>query len=86
MEADYERRFVFESPKICPVGECYGKNMMQIKSLDQDSCKDYQEIKIQEQIGRLGVGVGTAMPRSMWITLEDDLVDCCKPGDDITVW
>jgi len=46
-------------------------------------CCNYQEIKIQEQVQRLAVGT---IPRSMWIVLMDDLVDTCKPGDDLTVW
>lgn len=46
-------------------------------------CKDYQEIKIQEQVQRLSMGT---IPRSMWIVIEDDLVDTCKAGDDITIW
>ncbi|KNC70939.1 hypothetical protein SARC_16530, partial [Sphaeroforma arctica JP610] len=40
------------------------------------------EIKIQEQIHNLGMGV---IPRSMHVTLEHDLVDRCKAGDDVTV-
>lgn len=83
IDADYEQRFVFQAPKICPIGECYGKNIIPIKNLEQGSCKDYQEIKLQEQVSKLGIG---KMPSSMWVTLEDDLVDCCKPGDDVTVW
>lgn len=47
------------------------------------SCRNYQEIKIQEQVQRLSVG---SIPRSMWVILEDDLVDCCKAGDDVTIW
>lgn len=37
----------------------------------------------KEQIGKGGLG---AMPRSMWVSLEDDLVDKCKPGDDVIIW
>ncbi|CAM9780826.1 unnamed protein product [Chrysoparadoxa australica] len=43
---------------------------------------DYQEIKIQEQAQRLSVG---SIPRSIVVLLMDDLVDCCKPGDDVVV-
>ena len=46
-------------------------------------CRNYQEIKIQEQVQRLAVGM---IPRSMWVVLMDDLVDCCKAGDDVTIW
>jgi DNA helicase MCM9 len=45
--------------------------------------KDYQEIKLQEPVHKLAVGT---VPTSMWVTLEDDLVDQCKPGDDVIVW
>ena len=44
--------------------------------------RDYQEVKVQEQVQKLDVG---KIPRSMWVVLMDDLVDTCKPGDDITV-
>lgn len=26
------------------------------------------------------------MPQSIWVTLENDLVDSCKPGDDVMIW
>ncbi len=45
-------------------------------------CRDYQEIKIQEQLSLLNVG---SIPRSMMVVLQDDLVDRCKPGDDVVV-
>ena len=45
-------------------------------------CRDYQEVKIQEQVQKLAVGT---IPRSMWVVLEDDLVDCCKAGDNVTI-
>jgi len=45
-------------------------------------CRDYQEIKIQEQLSLLNVG---SIPRSMVVVLEDDLVDRCKPGDDVVI-
>lgn len=46
-------------------------------------CRNYQEIKVQEQVQRLMVGT---IPRSMWVVLMDDLVDGCKPGDDVSIW
>ena len=41
-----------------------------------------QEMKVQEQVSNLCLGT---IPRSVWVTLEDDLVDVCKPGDDVLV-
>ena len=46
-------------------------------------CRNYQELKVQEQVQRLAMGT---IPRSMWVSLQDDLVDICKPGDDLTIW
>ncbi|CAM9567362.1 unnamed protein product, partial [Discosporangium mesarthrocarpum] len=43
---------------------------------------DYQEIKVQEDAQKLGVG---SIPRSMVVLLQDDLVDVCKAGDDVVV-
>jgi len=38
---------------------------------------------LQEQVTKLKMGI---IPRSMWVTLEDDLVDSSKPGDDVVIW
>jgi DNA replicative helicase MCM subunit Mcm2 (Cdc46/Mcm family) len=37
---------------------------------------------MQELVSNLSLGT---LPRSIWVSLEDDLVDTCKPGDDIIV-
>ena len=73
-------------PSSCPSGEgcnsikfsCFGE-----KEADSSNLKDYQEIRIQEQAQKLSVGT---IPRTISAVLEDDLVDLCKPGDDITVY
>lgn len=84
MEADYEQRYVLHAPRRCEnPAICDGKNIFPVNTIEQQFCKDYQEIKLQEHINKLSVG---SMPGSIWATLEDDLVDCCKPGDDVTIW
>ncbi|GJT55471.1 probable DNA helicase MCM9 [Tanacetum coccineum] len=45
-------------------------------------CHDYQEIKIQESTQVLGVG---AIPRSIPVILQDDLVDVVKAGDEVII-
>jgi len=47
-----------------------------------DRCRDYQDIKIQEQVSKLDMGT---IPRSMAVVLENDLVDKVKAGDDVTI-
>lgn len=41
------------------------------------------KIFLQERLSKLGT---TKMPSSMWVVMEDDLVDTCKPGDNVTIW
>lgn len=43
---------------------------------------DYQELRIQENTARLAIG---AVPRSLPVILQQDLVDMAKAGDDVTV-
>jgi hypothetical protein len=44
--------------------------------------QDYREIRIQEPVQALAVG---AVPRSIVVVLEDDLVDVLRAGDDVVV-
>ncbi|XP_018418983.1 PREDICTED: DNA helicase MCM9 [Nanorana parkeri] len=85
VKADFEQCYSFNPPTACTNEE--GCNSAKFTSLSDVSspatCRDYQEIKIQEQVQRLSVG---SIPRSMVVVLEDDLVDTCKSGDDVTVY
>ena len=86
VHADFSQHFTLCGPTTCPSEEgcnsykftCNGQ-----KSTDSSNFKDYQEIKIQEQAQKLSVGT---IPRAISVVLEDDLVDLCKPGDDVTVY
>ncbi|XP_021246832.1 DNA helicase MCM9 isoform X4 [Numida meleagris] len=85
-KADFEQYYAFCRPSACLNEE--GCNSTKFTCLSgtassPTSCRDYQEIKIQEQVQRLSVG---SIPRCMVVVLEDDLVDSCKSGDDITVY
>ncbi|XP_041831759.1 DNA helicase MCM9 [Melanotaenia boesemani] len=85
VQAEFDQFYTFVPPVICP--SPVGCNSYRFSCLSDGSepaaCRDYQEIKIQEQVQRLTVG---SVPRSLVVVLEDDLVDRCKSGDDVTVF
>uniref|UniRef100_A0A8D0L6R2 DNA helicase MCM9 n=1 Tax=Sphenodon punctatus TaxID=8508 RepID=A0A8D0L6R2_SPHPU len=86
IKADFEQYYAFCPPSSCPNEEgCSSSKFTCLSGTSSApiSCRDYQEIKIQEQVQRLSVG---SIPRSMIVVLEDYLVDSCKSGDDITVY
>ncbi|XP_060046529.1 DNA helicase MCM9 isoform X2 [Erinaceus europaeus] len=86
VQADFEQYYTFCRPSSCPSLEgCNSSRFTCLSGLSSSPsrCRDYQEIKIQEQVQRLSVG---SIPRSMKVILEDDLVDSCKSGDDLTVY
>nr|XP_033793111.1 DNA helicase MCM9 isoform X1 [Geotrypetes seraphini]XP_033793112.1 DNA helicase MCM9 isoform X1 [Geotrypetes seraphini]XP_033793113.1 DNA helicase MCM9 isoform X1 [Geotrypetes seraphini]XP_033793114.1 DNA helicase MCM9 isoform X1 [Geotrypetes seraphini]XP_033793115.1 DNA helicase MCM9 isoform X1 [Geotrypetes seraphini] len=86
VKADFEQYYAFSCPVSCSNEQgCNSTRFICLSdsSAAPSSCRDYQEIKIQEQVQRLSVG---CIPRSMLVVLEDDLVDNCKSGDDITVY
>ncbi|NXI43120.1 MCM9 helicase, partial [Galbula dea] len=86
IKADFQQYYTFCRPSACLGGEGCSSTKFSCLSGTASSptcCRDYQEIKIQEQVQRLSVG---SIPRCMVVVLEDDLVDSCKSGDDITVY
>ncbi|XP_029281571.1 DNA helicase MCM9 [Cottoperca gobio] len=85
LQADFDQFYTFVPPAACPnpvVCNSYKFSCLSGGS-EPAACRDFQEIKIQEQVQRLSVG---SIPRSMVVVLEDDLVDSCKSGDDVTVY
>lgn len=82
VKADYDQFYTIKAPPQCPSSKsCKSTNYQPVEKSPVFR-KDYQEIKLQEPIHKLAVGT---IPASLWVTLEDDLVDQCKPGDDVTV-
>ncbi|KDO21772.1 hypothetical protein SPRG_13186, partial [Saprolegnia parasitica CBS 223.65] len=68
-------------PKACVArGQCKSTNIQELKS--NKVCCDYQHIKLQEQVSKLGMG---SIPRSIMVILEGPLVDSVKAGDDVVV-
>ncbi|XP_013421596.1 DNA replication licensing factor mcm2-like [Lingula anatina] len=64
-------------PGSCP--ECQSSGPFEI-NMEQTIYKNYQRITIQESPGKVPPG---RLPRSKDAILLDDLVDTCKPGDEI---
>ncbi|XP_053659879.1 uncharacterized protein LOC128708924 [Anopheles marshallii] len=82
IEAEYSKSYVFESPGPCPSAReagCRGQLNPVSAQPQPELCRDYQEIRIQEIMSERNV------PASLVVTLEDDLVDSCQPGDCVTV-
>ncbi|KAH9503756.1 hypothetical protein Btru_066554 [Bulinus truncatus] len=64
-------------PGSCP--ECQSQGPFEI-NMEQTIYKNYQRITVQESPGKVPAG---RLPRSKDAILLEDLVDSCKPGDEI---
>ncbi|XP_052064164.1 DNA helicase MCM9-like [Mytilus californianus] len=84
VEADIEQFYTVGKPSKCTNEACNSTNFTLVNDTGGQpvNCRNYQEIKVQEQVQKLAVGT---IPRSMWVILEEDLVDTCKAGDDVTI-
>eukprot|EP00505_MAST-04D_sp_SCG-Rhode-Island_P003894 Stramenopile-MAST_4_protein_3894 len=88
VRADVEQNYAMKEPKSCPSDPRGNQNGKKCNSFTFDEiegsciCRDFQEIRIQENISKLSMG---SMPRSISVILQDDLVDFCKAGDDVVL-
>ena len=83
LETDEEQFYMYPKTPNCPEEGCNKPNTLKATGkVTPEFCIDYQEIKLQEKIGNLTMGT---IPRSIVVTLLEDLTDTCKPGDDVTV-
>ncbi|CAG9853759.1 unnamed protein product [Phyllotreta striolata] len=82
--ADFARKYQIEPPVRCENSNegCNSTKFLSFGNLNSENCKDYQEIKVQELVKKLEFG---SIPSTMKVTLEDDLVNSCQPGDDVTI-
>ncbi|CAH8543627.1 unnamed protein product [Schistosoma rodhaini] len=82
--ADFENFYAIKPPRYCPNRQqsCNSMNLKCVSSNSQFYAKNYQEIRVHEQFDCLTVGV---MRRSMCVCIEDDLLECVKPGDEVVI-
>ena len=81
VRADLSQDGAMEMPKRCPSsGRCRSTNFEFIEG--SRICCDYQEVRIQEQMQSLSVGM---IPRQILVVLTNDIVDVCKAGDDVMI-
>ena len=88
--ADPEQDNMIPQPRACTNvrlkrgGEtpspCGSTNLREIESSRR--CVDYQEIRVQDQVERLGLG---CVPRSITVVLKADLVDKHNAGEDVVI-
>ncbi|KAF2351466.1 MCM OB domain [Trinorchestia longiramus] len=86
VKADHDQYYSASKPQRCsnPNITCYSKSFSSAALPDAAHTADYQEVKLQELMSG-GRGSGSSIPQSVWVTLHHDLVDSCKPGDDVLV-
>jgi len=87
MRADREQYYCIPEPKTCKaigIMPCDSTKFKKISSeqASSETCNDFQEIKIQEDINALAFG---RIPRSIIVLCEDDLVDQCAAGDAVEI-
>lgn len=80
----YNKFYTIESPRSCGTtngdAHCRGVPRPKLGQLNTKYCKDFQEVRVQELLSDKN------MPASMVVTLENDLVNSCQPGDRVTIW
>jgi len=75
----YQGQNVEMKPGSCP--QCQSRGPFEI-NMEETLYQNYQKIKIQESPSKVAAG---RLPRSKDVILLADLVDACKPGDEIEV-
>ncbi|XP_012538630.1 DNA helicase MCM9 [Monomorium pharaonis] len=70
----------FRNIKYCEA--CRSEGLTASTSLEQDDCSDYQEIKIQD---KCKTDTRSCYSVGLQVVLLDDLVDKCKPGDNVDI-
>ncbi|CAF3333404.1 unnamed protein product [Rotaria socialis] len=72
-------------PTRCSNEDCTSTKFGSLKESEDTTINlsDYREIKVQESLQRV---TSNNLPRSFSVILEDDLVEACKPGDDVAIY
>lgn len=73
--------FIGKNIKPTSCFECQGKGPFIINT-SETIYKDFQKLTIQEIPGTVPSG---SLPRSKEVLLYFDLIDCCKPGDEVDI-
>eukprot|EP00124_Ichthyophonus_hoferi_P000907 Ihof_evm16s39 gene=Ihof_evmTU16s39 len=77
----YVQEFGQKEIKIGSCPDCQSKGPFPV-NVEETIYKNYQRITLQESPGAVPPG---RLPRQKTVVLMHDLVDCCKPGDEIEV-
>ncbi|KMQ93010.1 dna replication licensing factor mcm9 [Lasius niger] len=79
IKLEWERQ-LFRNIKYCEA--CNSPNITALTSLEQDDCSDYQEIKIQD---KCKTDTKSYYSMGLQVVLLDDLIDKCRPGDNVDI-
>lgn len=85
VEGEYHKFYVIEPPQPCrknpqQSASCRGTPKPVSTQPNPEYCMDIQEIRLQELVSDRN------MPSSIIVSLENDMVEMCQPGDCVTIW
>lgn len=80
LTGNYNKYFVLTPPLFCTKAQCNGQVCVKPNISFKKYAHSYQELYLEEIVAK-----NSKKPKNLIVTIENNLVDCCSLGDEVTV-